>query len=656
MVISLTIAGIYGFYVKQKAVNDLAKIDARKTSLMAFETLYAAMEKGWSREDLSNIISRLNQVEPSMKINAWRSQKVADIFGDIPDHKIKRENDPYVKSAMNGQEVLLTDYNGQIRYIYPITVKKQCISCHKNTKEGDVNGVIDIIFPASDLKISLSMMLNSFILFFVVFMVLTFGIIFFNLNRLVVKPIQHFINNMKDIISNNDISKRVLLSTKISEVKSIEEFFNRMLDSLQEYYDKLRELSDRDYLTKLYNRRKFEEFLEYEVHRSDRHKYSFCVVMIDLDNFKFINDTYGHAIGDLALKEVALIFSSQLRRSDIVARIGGDEFAVILPDTNGDKAFATVSKLKDILSGSVIELIEDRVHITASFGITEYPSQADSAEELMTCSDLAMYKAKKSGKNAVATVDTSDKSLSVEIFRKGEFIKKAIDEDRIVPFFQPIYDIVTNKIFAYEVLARIEDNGAFLSAGQFIEVAEELNLSQAIDQTIIKKGLRLRHEKAIDDCYFFFNISSKIFTDKPFMDDLMAVVDQTVFGDNGRIVFEILEREAIPNIKEFIDMIKLLKKKNILFALDDFGAGFSSFTYLKYFDVDFVKIDGEFIKNIAKNQQDEIFVRHIHGICHEFGKLTIAEYIEDEEILEAVKKIGINYAQGFHLGKPGHLE
>jgi EAL domain-containing protein (putative c-di-GMP-specific phosphodiesterase class I) len=205
-------------------------------------------------------------------------------------------------------------------------------------------------------------------------------------------------------------------------------------------------------------------------------------------------------------------------------------------------------------------------------------------------------------------------------------------------------------------LARIEENGAFLSAGQFIEVAEELNLSQAIDQAVIKKGLKQRHEKAIDDCYFFFNISSKIFTDKVFINDIMSIVDKTVSGGNGRIVFEILEREAIPNIKEFIDMIKQLKEKNVLFALDDFGAGFSSFTYLKYFDVDFVKIDGEFIKNIVVNKQDEIFVRHINGICHEFGKLTIAEYIEDENILQAVKKIGINYAQGFYLGKPGHLE
>jgi diguanylate cyclase (GGDEF)-like protein len=475
-------------------------------------------------------------------------------------------------------------------------------------------------------------------------------------NKLVVRPIEHFISNMKDIINNNDISKRVLLNTKITEVKSIEEFFNRMLDSLQEYYDKLRELSDRDYLTKLYNRRKFEEFLNYEVHRSDRHKYNFCVVMIDLDNFKFINDTYGHAIGDLALKEVAQILSSLIRKSDVAARIGGDEFAIILPETNGEQAFVAITKVKDALGASIIELIEDRVHITASFGITEYPSQASSSEELMTCSDLAMYKAKRAGKNTVATVDTSDKNLSVEIFRKGEFIKNAIDEDRIIPFFQPIYDISTGKIFAYEVLARIEENGAFLSAGQFIEVAEELNLSQAIDQAVIKKGLKQRHEKAIDDCYFFFNISSKIFTDKVFINDIMSIVDKTVSGGNGRIVFEILEREAIPNIKEFIDMIKQLKEKNVLFALDDFGAGFSSFTYLKYFDVDFVKIDGEFIKNIVVNKQDEIFVRHINGICHEFGKLTIAEYIEDENILQAVKKIGINYAQGFYLGKPGHLE
>jgi hypothetical protein len=148
---------------------------------MAFEALYAAMEKGWSKEDLSNIIKRLNQVQPNMHINAWRSKKVADKFGEISQDKNMRENDPYVISAMNGKEILLSDYNGQIRYIYPIKVKQQCISCHTNTKVGDINGVIDIIFPASDLKISLSTMLNSFILFFVVFVLFIFGVLFINL-------------------------------------------------------------------------------------------------------------------------------------------------------------------------------------------------------------------------------------------------------------------------------------------------------------------------------------------------------------------------------------------------------------------------------------------------------------------------------------------
>jgi len=654
LVTSLAVAFLYGVYIKKQAIDDLARVDARKTSRLAFEALYSAMEKGWSKEELDAIIVRLNKVEPQMRISAYRSPIVAELFGDRTIDKQVREHDPMVAQAMRGNEILTGE--DDIRYLYPIVVNQECIKCHTNAKVGDINGVIDVRFPVANLKISLTTMINSFIIFFILFTVIIFAVLYYKLNSLLVQPIKQFILMIQDIISNNDMAKRISLNTKILEVKNIENYFNKMLDSIQDYYEKLQELSDRDYLTGLYNRRKFEEFLSYEVKRSLRHRHKFTVLMIDLDNFKYINDTYGHASGDLVLKEVTDIFGSKLRNADIIARIGGDEFAVILPETSYENGYAVVEKLRASLEATPISLMFDQVSLTASFGIAEYPEQGENIESLLTGSDLAMYKAKRAGKNTIARADQSDQEMASEIQKKGEFLRRAIDEDRIEPFVQPIYNVRNGEIFGYEVLARIRDGKRYMAAGQFIDVAESLGFASKIDQIILTKGLHAREEKGLWNKRFFFNLSTKSL----FGDTYVGVIEEhykraPLPSRNTGVTIEILEREAIHNVNGLMDIIEQMKQRGISFALDDFGSGFSSFVYLKYFDTDFVKIDGEFVKNIVVNEKDRIFVKHIHQIAKEFGKETIAEYVEDEETLAILKEIGVDYAQGFHLGRPHQL-
>jgi len=651
---SLTIAFVYGIYIKQRAIENLARVDARKTSRMAFEALYSAMEKGWSKQELDAIIVRLNNVEPDMRINAYRSPIVAALFGDRINDKKSREHDPMVARAMKGEEILTG--SDEIRYLYPIVVNQECVVCHTNAKVGDINGVIDVRYPVGNLKISLTIMINSFIIFFVSFTIIIFAILYFRLNTLLVQPLKQFIGLIQEIIGKNDMAKRVSLNTKILEVKNIENYFNKMLDSIQSYYEKLQELSDRDYLTGLYNRRKFEEFLSYEIGRSLRHQHKFAVLMIDLDNFKYINDTYGHAAGDLVLKSVTEIFGTNLRNADILARLGGDEFAVILPETPYENGYVVVEKLRAQLEATPISLMSDQITLTASFGIAEYPEQGDSIESLLTGSDIAMYKAKRAGKNTIARADQNDQEMAAEIQKKGEFIRHAIDEDRLEPFFQPIYDIRTNELFGYEVLARIRDGQRYMAAGQFMEIAESLGMASRIDQIMLSKGLDIRGDLKMWDTHFFFNLS----THSLFGDDYVSVIEKhyaqnsSGTGDTG-VVIEILEREAIHNVKALMEIIEAMKERGIAFALDDFGSGFSSFVYLKYFDTDYVKIDGEFVKNITVNKKDRIFVKHINQIAQEFGKKTIAEYVEDEETLAILKELGVDYAQGYHLGKPQKL-
>jgi len=169
---------------------------------------------------------------------------------------------------------------------------------------------------------------------------------------------------------------------------------------------------------------------------------------------------------------------------------------------------------------------------------------------------------------------------------------------------------------------------------------------------ILKKALEDRQKSKNPNIYLFLNLSSKAFHDEEFIKDTLHILDNAGCGQNSNIVLEITEREAVPNITEFIPLIEQMKKYDIRFALDDFGSGFSSFLYLKYMDVDIVKIDGAFVKNITANYKDEVFVRHIHEISREFGKITVAEYVEDEETLEILKKIGVTLVQGFHMGVP----
>lgn len=194
-----------------------------------------------------------------------------------------------------------------------------------------------------------------------------------------------------------------------------------------------------------------------------------------------------------------------------------------------------------------------------------------------------------------------------------------------------------------------------MAAGQFIEVAESLGFAPKIDQIILTKGLNARGHKGLWDKRFFFNLSTKSLFDGAYVNVIQAHYGKDPKQSNSGVSIEILEREAIHNVNGLMDIIEEMKKIGISFALDDFGSGFSSFVYLKYFDTDFVKIDGEFVKNIAVNEKDRIFVKHIHQIAKEFGKLTIAEYVEDEETLEVLKEIGVDYAQGFYYGRPEPL-
>jgi diguanylate cyclase (GGDEF)-like protein len=410
-------------------------------------------------------------------------------------------------------------------------------------------------------------------------------------------------------------------------------------------------MSVHDPMTRLYNRRKFDEFLAHEIDRAERNGHSFCVLQIDLDDFKTINDSFGHPVGDLLLKELASVLLRETRRTDVVARMGGDEFAVLLPETPREEAVGVAEKLRAALAGTRIDLPVGALRMTASLGLVSFPDNGCDAAKLIISADVAMYKAKRGGKNQVAMLGQGD-DVAVSTFSKGEMVRQALVEGRLIPYFQPIIDTGSGEVAAYEVLARVvADDGSIVSAGDFIEQAEELGLGAEIDNAVFEQGLQVLASGRLGTARLFVNMSARSFADHARM---LTIPDQlAALGiDPGRIVLEVTEREALPHFGEVIRLINDLRARGLAFALDDFGAGFSSFLYLKYISVDYVKIEGSFIRHMVTDERDRVMVEHIHSMARRFGMVTVAEFVEDAETLDRLREMGINHAQGFYLGQP----
>ncbi len=648
--VSLLFIFLISSNIKQKAIEDLSQEDARQTAELIFQSLYSVMSDGWNKKKIQATIERLNKAAPKMEIKAYRGTPVIRQFGDIPGESIKRDADPLVQQALKGGAKILKTSESEIRFIYPVVVSEECLRCHEEAKVGDISGVIDILYPIENLKVSISLIINIMIGYFILIMAVLFAGLFFKLRAFIVKPIISLTQIMGEITHNADLSKRISHGGWIREVHYLTDYFNRMLGTLQDFQYRLEELSVRDPLTHLYNRRKFDLFLDYEVDRATRHNRHFCLIMIDLDNFKHINDTYGHPVGDMALQKLALLLQEQTRKTDVLARLGGDEFAMILPETDLDHGLAFAEKLRHTLANSALELPDCKIRISGSFGVVSYPENGDGVENLNIAMDVAMYKAKRSGKNCVAVLGKDETGAEMEVFRKGEQLRLALEEDRVVAFVQPIVSI-PGGLYAYEVLARIEDNGRFLTANEFIHAAEELGLTIELDTIVFKKGLEYLAAHSTDQIKLFFNLASRTLASEQTVRDMVALAREWKIP-LSKIVFEITEREALPRISELSHLIDELHSYGISFALDDFGSGFSSFLYLKYLAVDYVKIEGSFIRQIAVDRRDRIMVEHIASIANQFGIKTIAEMVEDEETNLLLQSYGINFAQGYYYGHP----
>ncbi len=438
-----------------------------------------------------------------------------------------------------------------------------------------------------------------------------------------------------------------VLSTMLNVIGSVKAIHKYTRD--MEYY------ATRDPLTDLYNRRVFWELFEYEVSRAQRHAYQFALLVIDLDNFKLVNDNYGHSTGDRYLQGIAHAVKSVLRPGDIFARYGGDEFALLLPDTQMTAAGGVARRLLESIDAVQIEA-DDGTPISgsASIGLAVYPLHADSAKDLFLFADSMMYKAKSAGKRQVGLPSDDD---IAEVFRDMAAttvqVVNAVNEGRIVPFFQPIMEIQTRRVVAFEVLSRLSLDGQHIEAGRFIEYAEKAGVIHQLDVMVMEKALLAAAEAKFTD-FIFLNLSPRALALADFLKTLKLTVDRCGIRPE-QIVFEITERDTVKNIVVLERLVSELRMAGFKLAIDDFGSGFSSFQYLRRFPVDFLKIEGDFVANILENPKDRAFVETIWRLAADLGIKVIAEHVENESVLNELRAIGIDLAQGYYIGRPGRF-
>jgi diguanylate cyclase (GGDEF)-like protein/PAS domain S-box-containing protein len=433
-------------------------------------------------------------------------------------------------------------------------------------------------------------------------------------------------------------------------VKQVQDIAER-----KELAARLEYLIDHDFLTGLFNRRRFQQELVQEAERVSRYGANGAVLMIDLDNFKDVNDAFGHKAGDDLLKGVAGALKHRIRQTDVVARVGGDEFAMLLPETDADQAQIVADGIVKTLGQQVAVLGERSIHISACVGVAMFDGLR--AAEVLEFADVAMYEAKQAGRNRVAVYRQGGghrEQLSARLL-EAERVRNAMEEERLLLYCQPILDLKRNEVCQYELLLRLRtvDGGEPLSPSSFLYVAERFGLIQQFDGWVARQAIALIEEYARVGrrLVLHVNLSGKSIGD-PMVASLIEEAINDANIDPACLVFELTETAAIANIEEAKAFAHRLRARGCRLALDDFGAGFGSFYYLKTLPFDYFKIDGDFIRGVVASPMDQLVVGAIVGIAQGMGKKTIAEFVTDDETAHLLQKSGVDYAQGYHVGRP----
>jgi len=418
-----------------------------------------------------------------------------------------------------------------------------------------------------------------------------------------------------------------------------------------------------DALTNLINRAEFESRVRRVIESAQLEQSENAICYLDLDQFKLLNDNCGHVAGDEFLRQLSRVLQQNIRQTDTLARLGGDEFGLLMECCSLSNAICVAEELLKQVDNFQFNWDGKQFNISVSIGLVQINDIGDSYTNLLGAADTACYLAKEHGGNRIHIHQTDDKEMAE---RRGEmqwasYIPFALERDRFQLFAQPIIPLSPegSKKLHYEILLRMESSdGKFIPPGLFLPAAERYNLSSRIDRWVIKATFKWlsAHPNHVENLHLCaINLSGLSLGDNAF---LQFVVQQLASSQlpAEKICFEITETAAISNLVNATTFIKTLKEAGCLFALDDFGSGLSSFAYLKNLPVDFLKIDGIFVKDMVEDPLDFAMVKSINEIGKVMGKQTIAEFVESAEIMDKLREIGVDCAQGYHLGKPKPID
>jgi len=426
----------------------------------------------------------------------------------------------------------------------------------------------------------------------------------------------------------------------------------------RQLHRRLAYFASHDSLTGFINRREFEERLSAAVRAVQQDGAApSAVLYMDLDQFKVVNDTCGHGAGDLLLRQLGDVLRSRVPKGGVLARLGGDEFAVLLADCRLAHAAEIAEDLREAIASFRFAWRDNALQVGVSIGIVPVDADSESVGSLMSAADVACYVAKDLGRNRIHVYEEGDAAERHQEMQWVARINRALEEERFELFYQPIVPIGARGGAwpHYELLLRLRDErGEIVAPTAFIPAAERYNLMPSLDRWVISHTLETlvyRGEPGTDPYTLAINLSGTTLNDARFLDFLLDELSAAAVPP-GALCFEITETAAISNLAQVVGFMRTLKSRGCRFSLDDFGTGLSSLTYLKNLPVDYVKIDGQFVRNVTRDHADEAVVEAIARMARAFNIEAIAERVESREVMKRLGELGVSYAQGFFVAVP----
>jgi diguanylate cyclase (GGDEF)-like protein len=412
-------------------------------------------------------------------------------------------------------------------------------------------------------------------------------------------------------------------------------------------------MAEHDSLTGLLNRRRFQKELEKWGLHALRYKRSTALIFLDLDKFKFVNDTYGHHAGDQYLVAFADLLKSALRSTDTIARWGGDEFAVLLPETQKGAAIEVANKLLRLLNEANFNLAGHDFSPSASIGVALFPDHGADFNALIVYADAAMYEAKGAGRNCWRLYSSSPQEtqrVQEHIQWEGR-LRRALENDQFLLFYQPLLCLADNTTPGYEALLRMEDrDGQLIGPGLFLESAERFGLAVPIDYMVIRKAVRKVANFTERNLWVSLNLSRASLEDAKLFDHIKAAVEESALRP-GQLHIEITAAAAMEYLGPVRELGVKLKTIGCRLVLDDFGHG-SVYQYLQQIPVDMVKVDASLIRDLANQKTNQTIVKSLTTVAHDMGIKVTAKFVEDVALIDVLRELDVDYAQGFAIGRP----